>query len=41
MASCRIFPGSTLTCVCVCQLLEDVMREHLGWLVLWGNVFGT
>ena len=25
---------------CRRQLLEDVIREHLGWLVLWGNVFG-
>ena len=22
------------------QLLEQVIREHLGWLVVWGNVFG-
>lgn len=22
------------------QLLEDVMRVHLGWLVVWGNLFG-
>jgi len=21
--------------------MEDVMRKHLGWLVLWGNVFGA
>jgi hypothetical protein len=21
-------------------LLEEVMRDHLGWLILWGNVFG-
>jgi len=21
-------------------LLEEVMREHLGWLIVWGNVFG-
>lgn len=23
------------------QLMEDVMRDHLGWLIVWGNVFGT
>lgn len=22
------------------QLMEDVIREHLGWLIVWGNVFG-
>ena len=22
------------------QMMEDVMREHLGWLIVWGNVFG-
>ncbi len=22
------------------RLLEEVIRRHLGWLVLWGNVFG-
>jgi len=22
------------------ELLEHVIREHLGWLVIWGNVFG-
>jgi uncharacterized membrane protein YheB (UPF0754 family) len=22
------------------QLLEEVMREHLGWLIVWGNIFG-
>ena len=21
-------------------MMEDVMREHLGWLIVWGNVFG-
>ena len=21
-------------------LLEGVMRQHLGWLVVWGNIFG-
>ena len=21
-------------------MMEDVMRKHLGWLVVWGNVFG-
>lgn len=20
--------------------MEDVTREHLGWLIVWGNVFG-
>ena len=32
--------------VCVCallswQLMESVIREHLGWLIVWGNVFGA
>lgn len=22
------------------RMMEDVMRNHLGWLVVWGNVFG-
>jgi uncharacterized membrane protein YheB (UPF0754 family) len=22
------------------RMMEDVMRKHLGWLVVWGNVFG-
>jgi hypothetical protein len=22
------------------QLVEDVIRNHLGWLIVWGNVFG-
>jgi uncharacterized membrane protein YheB (UPF0754 family) len=22
------------------QMMEDVIREHLGWLIVWGNVFG-
>eukprot|EP00004_Rigifila_ramosa_P002908 TRINITY_DN12971_c0_g1_i1.p2 TRINITY_DN12971_c0_g1~~TRINITY_DN12971_c0_g1_i1.p2 ORF type:complete len:294 (-),score=80.97 TRINITY_DN12971_c0_g1_i1:48-929(-) len=29
-----------LTPELVKQLLEEVMRKHLGWLVVWGNVFG-
>ena len=23
------------------SLLEEVIRKHLGWLVVWGNVFGA
>lgn len=23
------------------QLVEDVIRNHLGWLIVWGNVFGA
>ncbi|MEE2658480.1 MAG: DUF445 family protein [Candidatus Latescibacterota bacterium] len=22
------------------QMMEQVMREHLGWLIVWGNLFG-
>lgn len=22
------------------EILENVIRDHLGWLVVWGNVFG-
>eukprot|EP01086_Lenisia_limosa_P010265 TRINITY_DN34375_c0_g1_i1.p1 TRINITY_DN34375_c0_g1~~TRINITY_DN34375_c0_g1_i1.p1 ORF type:complete len:344 (+),score=116.79 TRINITY_DN34375_c0_g1_i1:90-1034(+) len=29
-----------LTPEIVKRLLEVVMREHLGWLIVWGNVFG-
>ena len=29
-----------LTPQVVRQMMEDVMREHLGWLIVWGNVFG-
>ena len=21
-------------------MMENIIREHLGWLVVWGNVFG-
>ena len=29
-----------LTPAVVRQMMEEVMREHLGWLIVWGNVFG-
>lgn len=29
-----------LTPKMVRDLLEEVMRKHLGWLIVWGNVFG-
>ena len=29
-----------LTPETVKQMMEQVMREHLGWLIVWGNVFG-
>lgn len=29
-----------LTPPIVKRLLEEVIREHLGWLIVWGNVFG-
>jgi uncharacterized membrane protein YheB (UPF0754 family) len=29
-----------LTPEVVKKMMEDVMREHLGWLIVWGNVFG-
>ncbi len=29
-----------LTPELVKQMLHDLMREHLGWLVVWGGVFG-
>ena len=22
-------------------LMEEVIRTHLGWLIVWGNVFGS
>lgn len=22
------------------EIMEDVIRNHLGWLVVWGNLFG-
>merc|ERR1719482_1220716 len=29
-----------LTPEIVKTLMEEVIREHLGWLIVWGNVFG-
>ena len=29
-----------LTPEIVKQLMEEVIRSHLGWLIVWGNVFG-
>ena len=23
------------------EMMEKVIRQHLGWLVVWGNVFGS
>ena len=23
------------------SLMEEVIRTHLGWLIVWGNVFGS
>jgi hypothetical protein len=31
----------TLTPEVVKGILEDVIRDHLGWLVVWGNIFGS
>lgn len=31
----------TLTEQKVTRLLEFVIRGHLGWLIVWGNVFGA
>ena len=22
------------------EMMEEVIREHLGWLIVWGNIFG-
>lgn len=30
-----------ITPAMVKTILERVIREHLGWLVVWGNVFGA
>lgn len=30
-----------LTATQVKQILSDLIREHLGWLVVWGGVFGA
>lgn len=30
-----------LTAPMVKELMEDVMRKHLAWLIIWGNVFGA
>jgi uncharacterized membrane protein YheB (UPF0754 family) len=30
-----------LTPEIVKSMMERVMREHLGWLIVWGNVFGA
>jgi len=32
---------ATLTPEVVKELLENVIRDHLGWLVVWGNIFGS
>ncbi len=29
-----------LTPAVVKEMMEHVMRRHLGWLIVWGNVFG-
>lgn len=29
-----------LTPIMVKEMMQDLMREHLGWLVVWGGVFG-
>ncbi len=29
-----------LTPARVKEMMEEVIREHLGWLIVWGNVFG-
>ena len=29
-----------LTADRVKMLIEAIMRAHLGWLVVWGNIFG-
>lgn len=29
-----------LTPEIVKKLMEEVIRTHLGWLIVWGNVFG-
>uniref|UniRef100_A0A6A7G7S2 DUF445 domain-containing protein n=1 Tax=Hirondellea gigas TaxID=1518452 RepID=A0A6A7G7S2_9CRUS len=30
-----------LTAPMVKELMEDVMRSHLSWLIIWGNIFGA
>ena len=32
--------GDMLTPEIVKLMMEEVIRDHLGWLVVWGNVFG-
>ena len=29
-----------LTAARIKTLIEVIMRQHLGWLVVWGNIFG-
>ena len=36
----RFFQLLLLTPETVKELLAAVIRQHLGWLVVWGNVFG-
>ena len=33
--------GQELTPERVKSLMEEVIRVHLGWLIVWGNVFGS
>jgi uncharacterized membrane protein YheB (UPF0754 family) len=29
-----------LTPIMIKRIIQDIMRKHLGWLVVWGGVFG-
>ena len=36
-----MFWGSLqLTPIMIKIIIQDIMRKHLGWLVVWGGVFG-
>jgi uncharacterized membrane protein YheB (UPF0754 family) len=30
-----------LTPLMVKQIIQEMIREHLGWLVVWGGIFGA
>ncbi len=35
-----LFLGTPVECGNKPVMMEDVIRSHLGWLIVWGNVFG-
>ena len=36
-----LIDGDNIPSAQVKEMMEEVIREHLGWLIVWGNVFGA